>query len=197
MSEELIKQYAEIHSSQMYGQGGMKKAHYILSQLYRVKCDSVIDYGCGRSKLPELLVQLGIPSVTRYDPAIPEYSAKPIERHDVLISLDVLEHLPEEEIDDALADMKRLSRHAIFVINTRLAKTILPDGRNAHLTVKPAEWWLAKLQQHWPEAERFRMEPSYQAAFKSWKTSRLESLIILGSKQWHRTNRNNYYRKVL
>jgi hypothetical protein len=30
---------------------------------------------------------------------------------------------------------------AFFLVSTRLANQLLPDGRNAHLTVQPAEWW--------------------------------------------------------
>ena len=32
-------------------------------------------------------------------------------------------------------------------MSTRLAHRKLPDGRNAHLTVKPIEWWAEKIKE--------------------------------------------------
>jgi hypothetical protein len=47
-----------------------------------------------------------------------------------------------------LADLQRVTRKkALLVIATRPAGKTLADGRNAHLIVESAEWWLAKL---WP-----------------------------------------------
>ena len=196
MSAELIQQYAHIHSKRNYGAAGLQKAHFILSHMYRVKPQSVIDYGCGRSRLPDLLKYLGVPKVTRYDPAIPAYSARPEAKHDLLISVDVMEHLPEDEVDGVLSDMMSLGRNAVLVINTRLAKTILPDGRNAHLTVRPAIWWLKTLKRHWPETEQIVMTPSYQAAFKTWPTPWLQIPAIALSRNWHRRMRDVYKKAV-
>jgi hypothetical protein len=196
VSAELVEQYAFIHSKQKYGAAGLQKAHYILSHLYRVKPQSVIDYGCGRSRLPDLLRYLGVPKVTCYDPAIPAYAARPDAKHDLLISVDVMEHLPEDEVDGVLSDMASLGTYATIVINTRLAKTILPDGRNAHLTVRPASWWLESLKRHWPEAEQIAMTPTYQAAFKTWPTTWAQVPAIAISRSWHRQMRRVYQRAV-
>jgi len=45
-----------------------------------------------------------------------------------------------------LADLHKLSKKATYlVISTRPASKILADGRNAHLIVKPADWWVEKI----------------------------------------------------
>jgi len=38
---------------------------------------------------------------------------------------------------------------AFLVIATRPAAKKLADGRNAHLIVEPASWWLPRLTSHW------------------------------------------------
>ena len=59
--------------------------------------------------------------------------------------------LSREEIDAAQGDPKRRmtalkSRHAEHL---KPAKKSLPDGRNAHLIQRPAEWWKKKLAKRW------------------------------------------------
>ncbi len=51
-----------------------------------------------------------------------------------------------------LRDLKRVTKRKLFFnIATRPAQKTLPDGRNAHLIVETAEWWLNQL---W---ERFKV----------------------------------------
>jgi hypothetical protein len=38
---------------------------------------------------------------------------------------------------------------AFITIHTGPAMKTLPDGRNAHLTQQPMEWWLPKLWSRW------------------------------------------------
>jgi len=69
---------------------------------------------------------------------------------------DVMEHIPEDKVDQVLDNILTAARHVFFQIST------LPDhfgstiGEQLHLTVKPFEWWLAKLRGkdvvfHWSE----------------------------------------------
>ena len=80
---------------------------------------------------------------------MPEFSAKPDRRFDLVISTDVLEHIPEESIDKILKDIFNYSDQWVFLtICTREAREILPNGMNAHATVKPEEWWNDKLKDY-------------------------------------------------
>jgi hypothetical protein len=64
----------------------------------------------------------------------------------MVVCTDVLEHIEPEHLDAVLRHVCSLAKKAVFLqIATRPAKKCLPDGRNAHLTVQSAEWWLAKI----------------------------------------------------
>lgn len=62
--------------------------------------------------------------------------------YDFGFSLDVLEHIPPDFVDQVLSEMKRVCRNLCLCICTRHHK-IHPE-LDLHLTVKPGEWWLEK-----------------------------------------------------
>ena len=110
---------------------------------------NLLDYGCGAGKqyTEECYhVFWGI-LPTLYDPGVPELSKIPAGRFDGVICTDCLEHVPEEELDDVIADLAAYSRLWCFVsVCCRKSKKWLPDGRNAHVTIMPHEWWRGKLE---------------------------------------------------
>jgi hypothetical protein len=60
--------------------------------------------------------------------------------------IDVLEHIEPEFVDNVLDDLHRLTEALLFcTICTVPALKTLPDGRNAHVTVRPIKWWMDKL----------------------------------------------------
>ncbi len=138
---------------------------------------SAVDYGCGRSAVAEQVSAAVGCSVERYDPAIPEYATRPHWWSDLLINIDVLEHIEEPDIDATLRDMASLAAHAIVVIDTRPATTLLPDGRNAHVTLRAPEWWRERLRQHYPVVEPVWVWKR-PAAFITWRASRGERARI-------------------
>jgi SAM-dependent methyltransferase len=65
---------------------------------------------------------------------------------------DVMEHLPEEQVSDALENILQNSHYVFFQISTMQDAfgshpCIAKDGKRVelHLTVKPYQWWLEKL----------------------------------------------------
>jgi len=117
----------------------------IINEIIKSKqIKTILDYGCGKAQNhPKEW------NATKYDPAVPEFSAKPDRRFDLVISTDVLEHIPEESIDEVLKDIFNYSDQWVFLtICTREAREILPNGMNAHATVKPEEWWNDKLKDY-------------------------------------------------
>lgn len=117
----------------------------------------LLDYGAGSSgflarELPKHVTGIEIHS---YDPGIPEISARP-DPADIVLCIDVLEHVEPENIDAVLDDLKRVTiRHGLFNIATRPAERILPDGRNAHLIVESESWWEQKIQARWNNITRY------------------------------------------
>ena len=133
ISEAYRLQNRELHATSMdYGTSGQK--HRAIVERYMA--GTALDYGCGKATL-------GLPNA--YDPAIPGLDSPPAPA-DLVVCTDVLEHVEPEFLDNVLDDLRRVTRNVLLVaVSTVPAKKFLPDGRNAHLIVKPLDWWEAKL----------------------------------------------------
>ena len=103
-------------------------------------CSSVLDYGTGkgmlverlRSELPENI------SVDGYDPAVKKWSTKSNSSYDILLCLDVLEHVEVNTIDSVIEDISSMTRHFCYiVIDLQPAVKKLSNGRNAHILLAP------------------------------------------------------------
>lgn len=109
-----------------------------------------LDYGCGKARAwsyHNLSGLFGLEKVVLYDPGVEQYSTRPADSCDLVLCVDVLEHVPEECVDEVLSDICSLAKKAVFLnISTRPASKKLVDGTNAHATVKPKHWWQAKIQ---------------------------------------------------
>ncbi len=85
--------------------------------------------------------------VTEYDPGIVGKGQKPNGMFDMTISLDVLEHVESEYIENALDEISGYTRQAVFfTISLIPAQHQLPGGVNAHQTVRNSEWWMCRLK---------------------------------------------------
>ena len=116
-------------------------------------CSSVLDYGTGKGLLVDRLRAELPPSirVDGYDPAIQKWSQKPSVVPDIVLCLDVLEHVELHLIDSVIADICSLTRHFCYiVVDLQPAVKYLPDGRNAHILLAPAEWWVSRFSQFFP-----------------------------------------------
>ena len=137
-----IEQYKKLHASKKYGVSSEQLVERINASIAGHEFESVLDFGCGQSKMVD---KLNVPKKYRYDPAIPAYDALPVDEVDLVVCTDVLEHVPEEELDDVLKELSSLSEDAYFVIGTALAYHTLPNGENCHCTVHNDDWWIKKL----------------------------------------------------
>ena len=108
-----------------------------------------LDYGCGQAKawsFHNLQQLFGLEKITLFDPGVDKYSSRPVEQADLVLCIDVLEHVPEKFVDEVLSDICSFAKKAIFLnISTRPASKRLVDGTNAHATVKPKQWWQSKI----------------------------------------------------
>ena len=151
-----LEQYKQIHKKKRYGISGDR----LVDKLYPVinkECTSLLDYGCGQSNTATLLAPLlGITDVAQYDPAVVGRDTKPTRDFHTVTCTDVLEHIPEDELDDMLIDVWGYCEEAIFVVALRLAGEVLPNGDNAHCTVHPKEWWEKKLKGTWAHVKEIK-----------------------------------------
>jgi 2-polyprenyl-3-methyl-5-hydroxy-6-metoxy-1,4-benzoquinol methylase len=98
---------------------------------------TILDYGCGKAKHhPKEW------NAIKYDPAIQEYQNKPQDKYDLVISTDVLEHIPVENLKQTIDEIFGYSNKWVFIsVCCRKAEAILPNGYNAHATIESAKWW--------------------------------------------------------
>lgn len=175
-NSKLIDSYAEIHASQVYGNTSLKNLRLIRPEIQLLRPQSIVDYGCGQSALLDRL-NLGYPVARyRYDPAIPAFAEKPGVEADLLINIDVLEHIEESDLDDVLSDMRGMCRDALIIVDTAPAKGVLPDGRNLHVTLRPHDWWRERIAQHFGPLYPVRTLRRARAGFKTWKRSSKQTL---------------------
>jgi hypothetical protein len=108
---------------------------------------SVLDYGCGKGTLAPVLKAIGL-DVAEYDPAIPGKDGEPC-KAGLVVCVDVMEHVEPNCVDDVLQHIAGLAKSlAYFMIDNGPANKTLPDGRNAHLTVKDQAWWRERLSKY-------------------------------------------------
>lgn len=143
---------AMFQKSPGFGTSGGKWASRVRGLAERLEAKSVLDYGCGRGTLAAELGNAPF-DVMEYDPAYPGKEAKPAHA-DLVVCGDVLEHIEPECLHDVLHDIRCIAAKAVFLVvaTTPAAKT-LPDGRNAHLIVEPAKWWMPKIMERWAVRE--------------------------------------------
>ena len=147
ITPDYLEQNKQLHATGGYGISGTRWAKTVVNVCDSVASKDVLDYGCGQRTLER---DLGW-AITNYDPCIEGLDAPP-EPADVVICTDVLEHIEPDCLEDVLDDLQRVTRRiGFFVIASRPADKVLPDGRNAHLIQEPKEWWLPRL------SRRFRI----------------------------------------
>ncbi|RMH46107.1 MAG: hypothetical protein D6686_15955 [Alphaproteobacteria bacterium] len=170
--DALIEFYRNKHATEAYGDTSVKYLRFLRPEIALLGPASVIDYGCGQSRLIDILARdIGFRPI-RYDPAIPEHAARPGEVADLLICIDVLEHVEEDDLDAVIADMRSLCREAIIVVDTRPAVQRLPDGRNAHVSLHPHGWWRDRLQRHFGPLTPIRCPRRSRAGFRTFRRPR-------------------------
>lgn len=141
LTEAYRAQNAAMHLAKpQYGAHGLELASDIVKLAEACKASGVLDYGCGKGTLSGAI---SLP-VQNYDPAVPEFSDLPSPA-DLVACCDVMEHVEPDCLDAVIAHLHSLTRKALYVtICTIPAQKHLPDGRNAHLIVQPAAWWIKK-----------------------------------------------------
>lgn len=177
---DLLDYYARTHDSRVYGTSSVKYIRHLRPEIAILHPRSILDYGCGQSIFLDCL-DLGYEvELLRYDPAIPAYAELPDTKADLLVSIDVLEHIEEADLDQVMAEMRASARDALIVIDTKPARHMLPDGRNAHVSLHPHAWWRERLSRHFDHLTPVRTARRSRAAFRTWPRSGADTLRYLG-----------------
>jgi hypothetical protein len=155
---ELLAFYKRMHEDEdtFSGLSLAPRIAEIKGLIDRFGARAILDYGAGKGllhgemkldlgaagKFDSLLDYWGIARLACYDPAHAPFAALPLGPFDGVVCTDVLEHCPEEDLPWILSEIFSLAGRFVYanVACYPAAKT-LPDGANAHCTLRPPAWW--------------------------------------------------------
>jgi hypothetical protein len=149
----------------------MRHFYYVGSILLALRLRTALDFGCGKGRMADALSQSNVVQCVKYDPAMPEFEKAPSGRFDTIINTDVLEHIPEEELSGILARFKDYSSQAIIIPHLGKASAVLPDGQNAHCTIKTPKEWRDVFQDFYRHVKRLPHDSRNHALFFCSDTS--------------------------
>lgn len=118
--------------------------------------ECVIEFGAGNGELARYLESHGA-NVTAVEVSPTAFERIPVQNKilgdaltlctlegpfDRFVSIDVLEHLTENDVRIVAREAARLAQHLTVSVCTRPSGLVGPKGENLHLTVRPVRWWL-------------------------------------------------------
>jgi len=145
--EEILAEYRRQHEAgQFRGLTMLEFDRSIGKLIGRFGAKTLLDYGSGKGEAWQTLApKMGI-HVTCYDPGVPRFAVLPERMFHGVICCDVLEHIPMENVAQALTEIfERAERFVWLSVCCRPAKKHFPDGTNMHVTVQPLDWWRARI----------------------------------------------------
>jgi hypothetical protein len=172
--QQLLAMYQQLHvhgdaayqrraAETFDGRSLAPQARRIKRLIDRSGASRLLDYGSGKGTQYDptpfaiegegqwdgVLDYWGIDEVVCFDPGWPPYSRLPEGRFDGVIATDVLEHCPEEDVEWIVDEMFSFATRFVFAtIACYPARKRLPNGENAHCTIRPPEWWEERLRRH-------------------------------------------------
>ena len=164
--KELVTQYAQLHNEGETRLGIPAKKTFqgfsVLPHVDRIKrlvqstnSYNLLDYGCGKGfqyQVPvvdlglqdkEMLVDYwNVTAVRLYDACYEPHSILPEDTYDGVISTDMLEHCSEEDVPWIVDELFSFANKFVYAnVACYPAKKTLPNGENAHCTIKDTTWW--------------------------------------------------------
>ena len=157
-SERWKNSYKNLHQksiASMLGEQVMFHVWDIQDLCLKYEPKKILDYGCGKAYAyrRRKVHRLFNADMFFYDIGIEKFQNPPSEKEaeeiEAVVSCDVLEHIPEDQIDATFEFWYGLNPKFVFATVAQYpAIAKLPDGTNAHVTIKPAEWWEEKISKH-------------------------------------------------
>ncbi|MBC8339176.1 MAG: class I SAM-dependent methyltransferase [Rhodospirillales bacterium] len=117
---------------------------------------TILDYGSGKglqygpqkipgpngTTFPDIRSFWDVDSITCYDPGYAPFSKFPKGRFDGVVSTDVMEHCPREDLPWIVEEIFSFAEEFVYLsVACYPAQKTLPNGENAHCTIEPMEWW--------------------------------------------------------
>ena len=127
-------------------------AEIIKKIIKKNNCKTLLDYGSGKgnryfnnSKLGKIsyppLKEYWDIEPTLFDPGV-SYPRPIKKKFDIVISIDVLEHIPFEDLKWVINEIFEYSKDVVFInVACYPAKVLLSNGKNAHVSLFEPWWW--------------------------------------------------------
>lgn len=122
---------------------------------------TIVDFGCGEGRTLQPLAALGarVILIDIADNCLAEdVPRNGFFRHDMSSNLhlqadtgfcvDMMEHVPTQQVDDVLLNIFDVVRDCYFMVSTTPDACGQLIGEVLHLTVRPFQWWKPKLATH-------------------------------------------------
>lgn len=160
-----IEAYKALHESRAEFGTGTGHFSYIIALHNHLLPESILDFACGKGHLADQLSEVLGTRIDKYDPAVPSHDKIPNKKYDLLLNTDVLEHIPEDELDKFLKQIKAHSKIAILIPHLELSGDYLPDGTNVHCTIKTKSEWRSLLEGYWESVEEYQHHNKQHAIY--------------------------------
>lgn len=168
---EIINEYKKLHAkAENYGTTSIGYFKEVCLCIDYLKPKVVLDYGCGKGMLFKTL-QEKYPDISfvGYDPSIPQYENLPISKADLVINTDVLEHIPIEYLPNVIEHIASISSNCFFALHHYAAGQILPNGENAHCTIKPASWYHMLFDKYFADIVALKVHSQFGSVVLTFK----------------------------
>lgn len=144
--------------------GRKKRFQQISKEIIKIfNPETILDAGCAKGYLVRAFRQFG---ASAYGVDVSEYAISqapenikdyvqqgliqelpyPNDLFDMVICRDVMEHIPEKEVDKVFSEFSRVCKKYIVILV--LTKYIDWDVDKSHITIKPKHWWEEKLSKY-------------------------------------------------
>ena len=164
---KLTKYYKKIHKKGVVYKSNLKKnpedtydgtsalkfADIIKKIIEKNNCKTLLDYGSGKGSFyfqKRKFNKINYPPIkdfwnvepTLFDPGVKDYSKPKNKKFDVVVSIDVLEHIPFQDMYWVVNEILSFSNNIVFFsVACCPANVTLEDGRNAHVSLFHPMWW--------------------------------------------------------
>jgi len=144
------EEYKKLHEMGYFsGFACVKQKYRIKKLIQHTDSKTLLDYGSGKGKQYSVkkLNEFWNVSIDCYDPYVKKFSILPNKKYDGVICSDVLEHVPEEQLETTLKSIfYRAEKFVFLCIFLKEAKKFFSDGKNVHVSIKSQMEWIELAQ---------------------------------------------------
>jgi 2-polyprenyl-3-methyl-5-hydroxy-6-metoxy-1,4-benzoquinol methylase len=163
--------------------GNAEKLPYVL-EFVRSIDGNILDAGCGRGSVLRFMLNNGIDAfgielskaacdmylgdLPHANADIASWASQGV-TYGGLVCLDVLEHVPEDQIDDVLDGLAKLAPTGLLGIANHSS---IHNGHELHVLQRSRAWWDRKLRAFFSTVELVRPKPEDRALVDHFKADR-------------------------